>query len=369
MDLIVLDGPNFSGRTAKIRDWVGLPQEHELISKRNNCAFIGPNPVNSLSGLAPTVATEIELMATDREAYQEGLRTLDALGFGYIRDQNPFTLSGGEQVVCTIVAAMAGRPTRLGIDCAFEQLASETRSAVMDWLAEQDGSLMLADNRLNEWYSGSAIDLAPDPSAPILQAPHDQESYALTGPQIELIDMTFGYTPKKLVLDHINFVLEPGQTYRLAGKNGSGKSTLSKILTGLLKPIFGEIRVDGKTVRPWTEPGRLAAYHFQNPMFQMFGRSVGSMFSNEHDAAAVFRNFGTGDIAKRHPLDLPYVAAKRVALGATLLRPTAIKILDEPTLAQDRDASGCIVSHIARHPGLVISHSKLFADQRTLGLS
>lgn len=369
MDLIVLDGPNFSGRTAKIRDWVGLPQGQAPTAKCGHCAFIGPNPVNSLSGLAPTVTAEIELMSADSSAHQDGLRALEALGFGYIRDQNPFTLSGGEQVVCAVVAAMAGRPIRLGIDCALEQLAPETRTAVVALLADADGSVMLADNRLDEWYSGATVKLEASANAPAMQPPPDIDHQSHTGPQIELVDMTFGYSPKKLVLDRINFVLEPGRIFRLAGRNGSGKSTLSKILTGLLKPTSGEIRVDGRAVRPWTEPGRLASYHFQNPMFQMFGSSVDSLFIDERDAAAVFRHFGTGQIAQRHPLDLPYVTAKRVTLGATLLRHTAIKILDEPTLAQDHAASQRIVSHITRHAGLVISHSKLFADQPALSLT
>jgi len=51
-----------------------------------------------------------------------------------------------------------------------------------------------------------------------------------------------------LALDHISFVVEPGEIYGLCGLNGSGKSTMIQLLAGLLFPDFGEIRVFGYDV-------------------------------------------------------------------------------------------------------------------------
>ena len=47
-------------------------------------------------------------------------------------------------------------------------------------------------------------------------------------------------------LKDINFVLERGETLGIIGKNGAGKSTLLKLLSGILPPTHGNIKVRGK---------------------------------------------------------------------------------------------------------------------------
>lgn len=51
-----------------------------------------------------------------------------------------------------------------------------------------------------------------------------------------------------LVLDNVDFQLNPGEIVALLGKSGSGKSTLLKILAGLLKPTAGEVTFNGNRV-------------------------------------------------------------------------------------------------------------------------
>lgn len=47
-------------------------------------------------------------------------------------------------------------------------------------------------------------------------------------------------------LSNISFTVEKGQTIGIIGTNGSGKSTILKIITGVLTPTTGTVRVDGK---------------------------------------------------------------------------------------------------------------------------
>ncbi|MDX9786213.1 MAG: ABC transporter ATP-binding protein [Desulfobacterales bacterium] len=47
-------------------------------------------------------------------------------------------------------------------------------------------------------------------------------------------------------IDNISFHVETGQTLGIIGQNGAGKSTLLKLLTGVLMPDSGEIRIDGR---------------------------------------------------------------------------------------------------------------------------
>ncbi len=51
---------------------------------------------------------------------------------------------------------------------------------------------------------------------------------------------------KKVVLKNINLNIKKGETVALIGTNGSGKSTLLKLMTRIIYPNEGEIKVDGK---------------------------------------------------------------------------------------------------------------------------
>lgn len=46
-------------------------------------------------------------------------------------------------------------------------------------------------------------------------------------------------------LSNISFTVEKGQTIGIIGTNGSGKSTILKIITGVLTPTSGQVKVDG----------------------------------------------------------------------------------------------------------------------------
>jgi ABC-2 type transport system ATP-binding protein len=49
-------------------------------------------------------------------------------------------------------------------------------------------------------------------------------------------------------IDNVSFAVEAGEVLGLLGPNGSGKSTTVKILTGLLQPSSGVVRLDGRDV-------------------------------------------------------------------------------------------------------------------------
>ncbi len=65
---------------------------------------------------------------------------------------------------------------------------------------------------------------------------------------IETIDLTrkFG---EKVAVDSVNLQVERGTLYGFLGHNGAGKSTTIKMLTGLLAPSGGEMRVLGFDMR------------------------------------------------------------------------------------------------------------------------
>jgi ABC-2 type transport system ATP-binding protein len=62
---------------------------------------------------------------------------------------------------------------------------------------------------------------------------------------VEIRNLSFGYSRKKILFDDFNLMLETGRIYGLLGKNGAGKSTLLRTICGLLFPTTGTIAVNG----------------------------------------------------------------------------------------------------------------------------
>ncbi|MBM4052407.1 MAG: ABC transporter ATP-binding protein [Planctomycetes bacterium] len=64
---------------------------------------------------------------------------------------------------------------------------------------------------------------------------------------IETVNLTKKYG-ELTALDNLNLKIEQGSCFGFIGPNGAGKTTTIKILATLLKPSWGEARIDGKTV-------------------------------------------------------------------------------------------------------------------------
>jgi len=60
---------------------------------------------------------------------------------------------------------------------------------------------------------------------------------------INIKNLKFHYKNQSNLLSYLNLEIEAGKIHGLLGKNGEGKSTLLKLISGLLFPINGEIRV------------------------------------------------------------------------------------------------------------------------------
>jgi ABC-type polysaccharide/polyol phosphate transport system ATPase subunit len=61
-------------------------------------------------------------------------------------------------------------------------------------------------------------------------------------------------TEELVVLDHVSFAVERGETLGIMGRNGSGKSTLLKILSGIYAPDSGQVIANG-AITPILELG------------------------------------------------------------------------------------------------------------------
>ena len=94
----------------------------------------------------------------------------------------------------------------------------------------------------------SIIDTTPE----IQDAPDAKE---LTGlkEKIEFCDVHFTYDGSREVIEGVSFEILRGQTVALVGPSGGGKSTLSELLPRFYDPTAGDIRIDGVSLRDYTQ--------------------------------------------------------------------------------------------------------------------
>lgn len=65
---------------------------------------------------------------------------------------------------------------------------------------------------------------------------------------IRINDLSFDYRRRNYVFEHLNLELPEGRICGLLGSNGAGKSTLLYLITGLLRPVTGNVEIDGRQV-------------------------------------------------------------------------------------------------------------------------
>ena len=64
---------------------------------------------------------------------------------------------------------------------------------------------------------------------------------------IEFKNISLAYG-NRLILDNINFKINEGQIFGMLGPNGVGKSTIFNLITGLISPQNGKIKIEGNDV-------------------------------------------------------------------------------------------------------------------------
>jgi ABC-2 type transport system ATP-binding protein len=145
-----------------------------------------------------------------------------------------------------------------------------------------------------------------------------------------------------VAVDGLNLRVERQQFYGFLGPNGAGKSTTIKMLTGLLRPTSGEIRILGmdlaqKSVavksRIGVVPEGLAL--FERLTGAQLLNFVGRMYGLDRDMAAertseLLEFMDLKDSADKLVADYSHGMKKKTALAAAVIHGPAVLFLDEP---------------------------------------
>ncbi len=179
----------------------------------------------------------------------------------------------------------------------------------------------------------------------------------------------------RTVFEGLDFALKPGDALVLLGPNGSGKSSLLRIMAGLLKPTGGDLLWYGYAVADDPESHHARQHYVGHLDGLKAAMTVSENLSfwtglrmGEAPPAGLIRS-ALGSLGLDHLADFParMLSAgqkRRLSLARMLASPAALWLLDEPTVALDRDSIAALEQAIARHRrrgGMVVvaTHSEM----------
>ncbi len=164
------------------------------------------------------------------------------------------------------------------------------------------------------------------------------------GTAVSLNEVSFNYNGLKAI-DALSLEIERGVSFGLLGPNGAGKTTLIRLITGLLRPKSGSMRVLGNT--PSRQMAHLIGYMpqlhslyaelsvWQNVDF--FARIYGLNDSRERAQRVeeVIRLIDLWPRRKDSVLKLSGGMKQRVSLACAIVHGPSLLVLDEPTVGLD----------------------------------
>lgn len=162
--------------------------------------------------------------------------------------------------------------------------------------------------------------------------------------EVKTVTKRFG---KLKALDGVDLAAKQGKVTGLLGPNGAGKSTLIKVMTTLLRPEAGSVKVDGVDVLHDPEEARKhigLAGQFAAVDDFLTGRETLEMVARLYGMSSTEAKERSRDLLER--LDLTEAAdrqtktysggmRRRLDLGASLVATPQVLFLDEPTTGLD----------------------------------
>ncbi|MBZ5200688.1 ABC transporter ATP-binding protein [Planomicrobium chinense] len=183
---------------------------------------------------------------------------------------------------------------------------------------------------------------------------------------------------EKIAVEGVNLHLDKGEAAGLLGPNGAGKSTTISMISTLLKPTSGDVRLNGKSVIQdpsemrrilGVVPQEIALYAeltaYENLKF--FGRIYG--LSGKALESAIQRSLELVGLAERQQEIVKTYSGgmkRRINMAAAMMHEPEVIIMDEPTVGIDPQSRSHILEMVRRlnqEKGLTVLYTSHYMEE------
>ncbi|GAE26651.1 methionine ABC transporter ATP-binding protein [Halalkalibacter wakoensis JCM 9140] len=182
----------------------------------------------------------------------------------------------------------------------------------------------------------------------------------------------------KTAVDGVNLYLDKGESVGLLGPNGAGKSTTISMISSLIKPTSGDVKLKGQSVLKdpgiirsvlGVVPQEIALYEeltaYENLKF--FGRLYGLKGKElEAKIQEVLEIVGLKERQKEIVKTYSGGMQRRVNMAAAMLHEPELLIMDEPTVGIDPQSRTHIldtVRHLNQQKGLTVLYTSHYMEE------
>jgi energy-coupling factor transport system ATP-binding protein len=388
---------------------------------RRQIGFIFQNPEDQI--ISTTVETDIAFTLENFGVAQDIMHRevgdyASRFELQELLHRHPLTLSAGEKQRTALASVMVVQPQVLLLDeptsfldyrgrqrllaTAFgertytivgaTQYVHEVKQYDRVVFLDQGGMLFIGSNdefsQTEQWQQMTPTasarkreDTRTNISANTASPPEVEVTSSIYDTQLEMCNVSFGYSHDRKVIDGLNMKVSPGRITSVMGDSGCGKTTLALLLAGLVKPTTGAIRLGAEEVSV-KELSRQVAVLFQFPETGFFADSVleevafgiRDLQLNSKEIEQKVRvaldmvglDFDT--FASRNPFLLSAGERRRVAIASALIMERPIILFDETTLGLDWEGRHTMVQLLRdlRAAGktiVLMTHDVEFASQ------
>ena len=167
---------------------------------------------------------------------------------------------------------------------------------------------------------------------------------------VELDNVRLSYDGVTIAVDQLGFSVRPGEFVAVVGPSGCGKSSLMKLVSGLLRPTSGRIKVAGEPVKG---PLKIVGMAFQNATLLPWRNTLDNLMlpleivqpyrsrfraeksAYQAEARKLLATVGLAGFEKRFPWELSGGMQQRASLCRALIHKPSLLLLDEPFGALD----------------------------------
>jgi ATP-binding cassette subfamily B protein len=226
--------------------------------------------------------------------------------------------------------------------------------AISTKMADLQASLVSAERCL------ALLDQGPD----VVERP-DARPLARAAGAVAFRDVSFGYTPDRLVLQGVSFEVPQGACVGVAGTTGAGKTTLMSLLLRFYDPTAGQVLLDGLDLRDYKLADVRGQFSIVLQESVLFSTSIAENIAyaragaGEQDVIAAARAANAHDFISQLPegyatrvgergMQLSGGERQRIALARAFLKDAPLLILDEPTSSVDVKTEAAIMEALRR---------------------